>query len=272
MTLRLRELERVERRVLGALRCVDASTGAPIERPLHVQAAGVRLLRNASGLVVIDGPALLPEHAAAFAAPPAAPALASIALLVEVDDPAAEYLPRRATVRLPRDPDPANAGNADSLFRPVELPLYPAPAARTGSNWSLLRVSVREAASGDALGGALLLVSVGAVVRARGLSDWRGEALVAVPGVPVTTWSDDPDAVVVDTLAVTVRAVFDPAPDAGGTRVAAADVAAGRAPDVPPRTDPDSLEAGQATLPRAEQPALLRAARSQALTFAIAVP
>ena len=53
MTLALRE--RVERRVLGALRCVDATTLMPIDEPLAVSAPGACLLRNQSGLYVIDG-------------------------------------------------------------------------------------------------------------------------------------------------------------------------------------------------------------------------
>lgn len=272
MSLALRELERVDGRVLGAISCVDASTGARIEQPLQVRADGARIRRNRSGLFVIAEVDALAAHAAAFAAPPAMPALASVPLTVEIDDPLGEYLPRRATVRLPRDPDPANATDAGSLFRPIELPLYPASAAPTGPNWSLLRVHVRASGSGDALGGALVIVRAGVTVLARGLSDWRGEALVAVPGVPVTTWSEEPGAVVVDSLAVVVRAAFNPAADAGGTRVSAIQVGNGRPPARLPRPDPEALEAAFGTLPRAELPALLRAARSQTMVFELAVP
>jgi hypothetical protein len=39
VTRLLRELERVESRVLGALRCVDAGTGADIATPLTLRAS-----------------------------------------------------------------------------------------------------------------------------------------------------------------------------------------------------------------------------------------
>ena len=46
MTLVIRELERVESRVLGALRCVDASTGAAVAGRLQVQVPGASVRRN----------------------------------------------------------------------------------------------------------------------------------------------------------------------------------------------------------------------------------
>jgi hypothetical protein len=264
--LLLRELERVETRVLGAVRCVDAVTRTQIDTPLQVQVAGATVRRNRGGLYVLVRADALAAHETAFALPPAAPALGSVALPLTVHDPLGRYLPRRATLALPRDP---LAGQPDSLFTPVELALYPAAAAPTSANWSLLRASVHAEASGDALGGALLLVRADGRVLARGLTDWRGEALVPVPGVPVTTWSDDPDAVVVSELAATLQWVFDPA---AGLRTPLAAVQAGRAPAAPPLVDPDGLESRAATLPNATQAVALAAGRSLTLSLVLAVP
>lgn len=246
----LHELERVEWRVLGALRPVDGVTGMPLGRDgpaLRIAGEGARIVRNRSGLYVIREWAALAAHGASFAQPPAAPAPGARTLELAVDDPSGRWLPRLVRVGLPRGPDPAAAAE-DSLFSPVALPLYPAPAAELGTNWCALRLSVSDAADGAALGGALLRVVAGGAVLARGLSDWRGEALVPVAGVPVTTWSEDEDAVVVSTLAAVVEAVFDPA---RGSRTARAAVAAGRAPARPPRVDPDDLERRRASLPGA---------------------
>jgi hypothetical protein len=270
MTLVIAELERTETRVLGALRCVDATTGTPVESLLQVTMPGAWLRRNRSGLVVIAGADALAAHEAAFLAPPAAPPLGSVALEATIVDQLGRYLPRRAAVALPRDPDPANAGTPGSLFRPIEVPLYPATAAPTGANWALLRVSVTHAGSGDALGGVLLRVLQGATVLARGLSDWRGEALVAVPGVPVTTWSEDPGDVVVNEIAVELEATIE---RAAPHRTTMADVLAGRAPAEPLIVDPDRLEAGGGgAFVRRRTALAIAAGRSQSVSFALAIP
>lgn len=267
----LHELERLEWRVLGALRPVDATTGATVRGPLRVAGDGARIVRNRSGLYVIHAWPPLAAHAAAFEAPPPLPAAGSERLALSLDDPAGRYLPRLAALALPRNPQGAGA---DSLFAAVAVALYPAATATLGTNWCALRVSLSDSASGDALGGALLRVLVstqvgGPQVLARGLSDWRGEALVAVAGVPVTTWSEDADAVVATHVAATLEAVFDPAT---GTRTPLAAVRAGRAPARLPRVDPDALEADRATLPGAQAALELRAGATLSLNLGLALP
>lgn len=275
MTLLIRELERIDTRVLGALRCIDAATRVQVATPLDVRIAGATVRRNRSGLYVIvraEAPLTLAAHEAAFDNAPGTPTVGDVTLSVTVSDPAGHYLPRRASLALPRDPQPANAASPESLFRPVELPLYPSAIAPTGMNWSVLRLSVHETGSLDALGGALLLARAGGNVLARALTDWRGEALLPVPGVPVTTWSDDPDEVVVTELAARVEWCFDPAPGAAGTRTPAAQVRAGRAPAVLPLVDPDDLESRAAALPNATLDVALAAGRSQSFSLPLALP
>jgi hypothetical protein len=132
-----------------------------------------------------------------------------------------------------------------------------------------LRVTVRETASGDALGGALLRVVSGARVLARGLTDWRGEGLVPVAGVPVTTWSTEPGAVVVTEIAGSLECYFDAAT---GTRTSAAGVRAAAGPATPPLPDPEALEAGRAALPQSVTPLVLAAGRSVAVAISLGVP
>lgn len=269
MTLLIRELERTESRVLGALRCLDASTGAGIETPLQVQVDGARIRRNRSGLYVLVQADSLATHEGAFDEPPALPAVGSVAFTASIEDPSGRYLPRLATFALPRDPLPANAALAGSLFRAIQVPMYPAGVAPLGANWAVLRVSVRDGASGDALGGALLRVRSGGQVMALGLSDWRGEALVPVPGVPATTWSEDPEAVVVNEIAAQLDGAFDALT---GTRVSAAQVQAGQAPGTLPRVDPQDLETRFALLPNATQALQLASGRSQSVLLTLAMP
>jgi hypothetical protein len=106
-------------------------------------------------------------------------------------------------------------------------------------------------------------------VLARGLTDWRGEALVPVAGVPVTTWSTEPDAVIVTEIAASLECYFDAAV---GSRTPALIVRAGMAPDRPPLPDPDAIERLRATLPQTVTPVVLAAGRSLAVTVGVGVP
>jgi hypothetical protein len=261
--------ERVDRRVLGALRCVDATTLMPIDERLRVSAPGVRLLRNHSGLYVIQSWTRLPAHEDAFDAPPAAPAVGSESLVLDVRDPSGRYLSRRAAIALPRDPTPANLELPGALFRPVDVPMYPAPSAPTGANWVELRATVRETASGEALGGALLRVVSAGNVLARGLTDWRGEAFVPVAGVPITTWSTEPGAVVITEIPASLECYFDAAV---GTRTPAASVRAGIAPVNLPLPDPQAIENGRAALPQSIVPAVLAAGHAFNVAISVTVP
>jgi hypothetical protein len=261
--------ERLEQRVLGAIRCIDATTLAPIDDALIVSGDGARLSRNRSGLHVIRTWTRLAAHQDAFDAPPAAPALFSESLLLDVRDPAGRYLSRRVAIALPRDPNPANAGQAGSVFRAIDVPMYPAASAPVGANWVELRATVRETATGDALGGALLRIVTASGVVARGLTDWRGEALVPVAGVPITTWSTEPGAVVVTQISGSVECVVDPA---SGTRTPVALVREGLAPLTPRLPDPQALEEARAGLPQSVVPVVLAAGRRVAVAIAVGVP
>jgi hypothetical protein len=260
-----RQIERVEWRALGAWRCIDAATGVPIAAPLDVIAPPeAQIIRNRGGLYVISRYAPLADHNDAFTVPPALPAPESVALAVTLRDPTGFYLARSAEIRLPRDPRPENAGTAGSLFNPVDVELYRSPSAALGVNWVALRVSLSEQASGDALGGALLRVRSNGRTLARGLSDWRGEALVPVVGVPITTWSEDEDAVITTTIDATLEVFFDPS--AGGLRTSAAQLAAGRAPIAAPVPDPLRTETNPAA---ARVQAAIRLATGQSLALSM---
>jgi hypothetical protein len=206
--------ESLDRRVLAAVVFVDGVTGAVIEAPLVLEGAGLRWLRNRSAVWVLTHAPGLESHVTAFAAPPGAPAAGSIRQTLTVRDPAGRYLPRRTELALPRIADPAAADQSDSLFRPVVVPLYPSATAALAPGWAVLRLTVTGAAPGSRLRGALIRVrrvSDDAVL-ARGISDDRGEALVPVPGIPVTTWSDEPEAVVVNEIEVVLQVISNPAP------------------------------------------------------------
>lgn len=265
----LRELERIEWRVLGALRFVDAMTGSPIERTLRVDASGATLARNRSGLYVISHWDPLSTHEREFLAPPPSPAPGSLTLNLGVSDPSGVYLPVAASIPLPRVGDPGQARAADSLFQPEVISLYPSTTAPVGTNWAVLRVSLTETDSGDALGGALLRVVSNGRVLARGLTDWRGEALVPVLGVPVTTFSEQPGAVVISEINVSLQAAFDAA---AGSRTPMSAVRAGHAPVRLPVVDPVVLETDFDALPQAQLALGIAARRSQNVALSLDLP
>ena len=95
----------------------------------------------------------------------------------------------------------------------------------------MVRASVDARSTGAALPGALIRVvrSADSTPLGRGVSDERGEALVAIPGIPVTTWDSGSGSVLAAEIDVTLHVVYD------------------QAVVGPP--DPDDLEARQATLP-----------------------
>ena len=247
-----------DHRVLAALRVFDPLRGTTIDERLELDAPGLRLRRSSSALQVVvgaDHPALN-AHAGAFAAPPVLPAPGALQFQVTVRDPSRRWLPRVAAFSLPRDADarlrdprlrdpalldPDLIAQRErlprSLFAPIEVPLLPAPAHPLEPWWCVLRVHVERLVDGQsvAVRGALLrawrLRDVNGVamveVLALGMSDERGEALVAAAGLPAHTFigehgqqlgedgnDDDPDAPVVTAdTAVTLDAIADP--DAG---------------------------------------------------------
>lgn len=189
-------IERIDQRVLGAIRLLDRVTQSPVKRAMRISSEHTSLLRNRQGLYVITGASGLEAHTASFRQPPQTPGLAANEYGFEIADPQQRYLPRLVTLRLPRDPDPDHAGSVDSLFSPMDVTLYPASTALLSTNWSTVRVSVTQGAdplTAIPVAGCLIRIVEQAegTLLASGISDERGEALVIVAGVPVTKFADD---------------------------------------------------------------------------------
>ncbi len=234
----------IQWRILAALQLEERPTSLPLRRHLEVTLGGRPLARNRSGLYIIDRAAGLEAHTTAFENPPPQPEPLSVTAEISIRDPLDHYLPRRLTVALPRDPD---GDGAASLFRPLSAWIYPAPAAPTAPNWSLVRASLSR--GGEPAAGAFLrLVDGEGSELASGYADRRGEALVAVPGVPITRFTDEEGDgdILTDTLAATLEASWHP----GQTW--------------PP--DPDRLERDHGAAPfRASAPVTLKTGRQQHL-------
>ena len=118
--------ETIDRRILGAIVFLDA-LGRRVRSPVAAAAAGATLWQKEPGVLIVAGAPGLSDHVAAFAGPPGVPVLGSVELAVDLVPADPALAPRRAIVPLPRDPDPANAAEPDSLFRPQEIVLWPSP-------------------------------------------------------------------------------------------------------------------------------------------------
>ena len=245
--------ELVDRRVLGAVRFLDATTLSAVTHGLRVESPDALMRPNRSGLWVIWNAKGLEPHTDAFDEPPAVPPIGSVAIALTVADLSARYLARSATISLPRDPSPANAQNPDSLFRPQNVRMYPAPNAWVSPGWALVRAHLTNSTTGNPLGGALVRVvrTSDQQILARGMSDARGEALVTVAGIPITTFSAGAGPALSTELDVNVSARFDPAAGA--------------------KPDPDAIES-KSGLPSASVAQKLAAGRELIVNLAMAVP
>jgi hypothetical protein len=250
-------------RALGAVRFVDATTRVPVLDTLQVSAPGARFVRNHSGILAITGAPGLDGHVEALGDPPAQPVVTPFDLVIAVDDPTGRYLPRSTRMTLPRDPLPAHAAQPDSIFFVPQIALYPSPIARRAPGWAVVRASIRRAGPG----GAPLpwcyfrlrraTASPTAEPLARGMSDRRGEAFVAVSGIPVTNWEATGTGPVLSSeIDAVLEAYFDPShdPEAG----------------TPP--DPDAIDLERAALPSATTSLKLASGREVAVRLEITVP
>lgn len=206
-----------DRRVIAGLRFVDSTTGGSILQPLRLQAARSEFVRNRIGLYVLLSTPGFEDYINTFDLAGAAESEAvgpDVTVLgISIQDPSGRYLPRQFSLSLPRD-SASNSDSADdeaSLFQPVQIALYPAAIAPTNPNWAVLRATVLNSAN-QRLPWALIRTTVNAETTLT-QSDWRGEALIAIPGIPIVTASSDEASEDPSTreFSADLEVVFDPA-------------------------------------------------------------
>ena len=157
MAKRLRHIERLDRRVLGAVRLIDEVIRRPIARPLTVAADGSRFLRNREGLYVIREAPGLAAHLTEFDHPPAAPPAGAASIeRLRIEDPLGQYLPRLARIgcRAPRSPAPGEP----ALFEPEDVTMLVAPSASPRLDWGGWRARVQRSDDGSPVRGALVVL------------------------------------------------------------------------------------------------------------------
>jgi hypothetical protein len=253
-----------DRRALAAIRFRDVTTRAIIREPLQVSAPDARFVRNRSGAYVITS---APGFAAYEETFEDIPAVEPVDVDITVQDPQRRYLARQVRLRLPRDPDPAHVDQPDSLFTIPDVDLYPSPVASRYPGWAVVRASARRP-DGSALPFVLFRVrrasaAADAPPLAVGLSDERGEGMVAVSGLPVMSWEPPPDD---DGGGGDATPAPLLSPDTDVVLEAYFDREAGSPPD------PDQINLKRATLPHATRAFKLASGREVAVRVEIAAP
>jgi len=182
----------INHRYLAAIRLVDTATGSIIKRSLSVSADGLTFFQNLSRFYVIKKATGLKAHIDQFSFAPETPAIGSLSFEISISDPLGKYLPRQLIMNLPRNPD---SEEDNSVMTPIEISMFNAATASLNPNWSIIRASILQSTEDDAqpLQGALLRVvrTDDNALLSTGLSDQRGEALIIVPGIPVTNFSTE---------------------------------------------------------------------------------
>jgi hypothetical protein len=193
--------ESSDRRVLGGIVFVDAITSMSVAGPLTVTSTSLKLRANRSGVhAIFDAPGF--SHLTNQFNPEAPGWPAPQSFEVVVRDASRQYLARRAAVQAPQ--------SLDTVFNPQHVLLYPSPSAPVAPNWALVRASV-IGNDGNGLPWAVIQVIKGDnSVAATGMTDARGEALLAVMGLGVQVSTAASGSVTEITIPVTVQAWFDP--------------------------------------------------------------
>lgn len=185
-----RQLENSDRRILAALSCVDAITGSPIRQGITLQAPSTRISRNQTGHFILStAPGFADYQNSVYLEDLSNPPTPQ-PITLSISDASGHYLPRTFTLTLPRNPatDPGSLTSPDSLFSPAQIPLFPSGLLPINPGWAVLRSTVTNSASQQRLPWALIRIEVdGRQLLAQ--ADHRGEALIAIPGLPITTWA-----------------------------------------------------------------------------------
>lgn len=207
--------ENIDRRILGAFRCIDAVTGTLVTDALSIGSAPWVVKPNRSSIYVIfDGPGF---HSVTTDFVPANPPTSTAKFDITIQDPGNQYLPRRATINAPvtvpvippapppNDQAKASAlGNPATVFCPQTINVFPSAAAPTALNWAVVRVSVVRNGTTQGLPWAVLQIvqpatgATSSTTLATGMTGANGEALLAVAGLKTS-------------VAATIQVWFDPA-------------------------------------------------------------
>ena len=192
--------ESIDQRVLGGCVFIDAITGTSIGDPLKVSSANLQIRGNRSGVYVVWNAPGLSSLTTQFN-PAASQWSAAQKFEVTVEDPGRRYLSRRTNIEIPQ---------SLATLDPQPILLYASPSGELAPNWAVIRASVTDGAGAGLPWAVVQIIKSDDTVAATGVTDAHGEALLAVMGLGVQVSAASSGAVTEITIAVIVRAWFDP--------------------------------------------------------------
>ena len=198
----------LDRRVLAGFRIVDP-LGRAISEAATVVVPGAKLLAKQPGHWVVLQADALPGHDRAFLAAPSTPSVGSQSLAIEIKSHSTRFLSRSATLRLPRDPNPANRDNANSLFRWANIALPFASAGAASSGVAMASIQVTRDTDNHRIEGAVVRLRATGLPEQIGMTNAQGEAHLMIPSVPLAISGGG--ASVTANLAAQCDAIVDPA-------------------------------------------------------------
>ena len=198
----------LDRRVLAGFRIVDP-LGRAITDAADVTVPGAKLLTKQPGHWVVLEAGALPGHDREFSAPPAAPSVSSQSLAIEIKSHSNRFLSRSATLRLPRDANPANRDKANSLFRWADIVLPFASAGAASSGTALVSIQVTRDTDDHRIEGAVVRLRATGLPEQIGMTNSQGEAHLVIPAVPLAISGGG--ASVTANLGAQCDAIVDPA-------------------------------------------------------------
>ncbi len=263
--------DQVDSRILGAIRFADAVTGVTIQRPLRLYAGpdfsrsllepgDVQAIQNRSGIYAVRRAPGMDRISQSFDLSGVGP-VTPATFAIRVTDPLQVYLPRTASITLPRSTT-VPPTDSTSIFQAQQITLYPTPAATGRPTWASVFVTVT--AQGDPnkrLAWVLIQAQrpSDSAVLASSFTDSRGEGQLslAVAGIRANTTGGG--SVVAVGTDLSIVAIYDPT------------IAQQDTTFVP---NPDDLlrRAGDATMKRATPAAVtVQAGQTKSIAMSIAL-
>ncbi len=198
----------LDRRALALLELRDPLGRVP-DGVARITGNGLRVYHKGGGRYAVLGAAGFEDYAKNFLAP-AAPAVGSLTALLDIRMSGSSILPRRFSLQLPRNPDPAGRGTGNSLFDPMPIEMMAAPGFAIPMTSAAVRAVVRKRGDGRRVANALVRIkSDTGNFKAVGMTNAIGEALILIPFFPQSF--PGPQARMQDFLVAKANAVADPA-------------------------------------------------------------
>lgn len=176
----------LDRRMIAAIRAEDP-LGRPVIGGVTAEAESARFFTKPDGTIILKAWSQLKDFDTAFENQPASPAVGSRTLDFLIKPRGGAVMPRRASIALPRDPDPANATNANSLFRAVTVTM-PASAAMAvpGQACGMIAKVVRDTDDAPIAGAVCRLTAAAdAQLTTLGVTNRNGEAMLLIAALPL---------------------------------------------------------------------------------------